>query len=81
MLQHRGATLLSAGHSIAVQNFNQNLAVLLMLGLYAVLLTAKLPVQWIIVVFGTFITFMMWMAKRRSNTNARTVDMRAMLEE
>ena len=28
ILQHRGATLLSAGHSIAVQNFNQNLAVL-----------------------------------------------------
>jgi LPLT family lysophospholipid transporter-like MFS transporter len=52
-----------------------------MLGLYAVLLTAKLPVPWIIVVFGTFITFMMWMAKRRSNTNARTVNMRAMLEE
>ncbi len=81
LLQHRGATLLSAGHSIAVQNFNQNLAVLLMLGLYAILLTAKLPVPWIIVVFGTFITFMMWMAKRRSNTNARRVDMRAMLEE
>jgi LPLT family lysophospholipid transporter-like MFS transporter len=81
LLQHRGATLLSAGHSIAVQNFNQNLAVLLMLGLYAMLLTAKLPVPWIIVVFGTFITFMMWMAKRRSMSNARTFDMRAMLEE
>jgi LPLT family lysophospholipid transporter-like MFS transporter len=80
LLQHRGATLLSAGHSIAVQNFNQNLAVLLMLGIYAMLLTAKLPVPWIIVVFGTFITFMMWLAKRRSMANARTVDMRVLAE-
>jgi len=81
ILQHRGATLLSAGHSIAVQNFNQNLAVLLMLGAYAVMLTAKMPVQWIIVVFGSFITFMMWLAKRRSAANARKVDMRALVEE
>ncbi|CAG4892445.1 lysophospholipid transporter LplT [Paraburkholderia saeva] len=81
ILQHRGATLLTAGHSIAVQNFNQNLAVLLMLGAYALMLTAKLPVQWIIVVFGTFITFMMWLARRRSLANARKVDMRALVEE
>ncbi len=81
ILQHRGATLLSAGHSIAVQNFNQNLAVLLMLGAYALLLTAKMPAQWIIVVFGSFITFMMWLAKRRSAVNERTVDLRALVEE
>ncbi|CAG4896263.1 lysophospholipid transporter LplT [Paraburkholderia gardini] len=81
ILQHRGATLLSAGHSIAVQNFNQNLAVLLMLGAYALMLTAKVPVQWIIVVFGTFITFMMWLARRRSLMNARKADMRALVEE
>ncbi|NML29890.1 lysophospholipid transporter LplT [Paraburkholderia antibiotica] len=81
ILQHRGATLLSAGHSIAVQNFNQNLAVLLMLGVYALLLTAKMPAQWIIVVFGSFITLMMWLAKQRSAANERSVDMRAMVEE
>ncbi|MGF6538267.1 lysophospholipid transporter LplT [Paraburkholderia youngii] len=81
VLQHRGATLLSAGHSIAVQNFNQNLAVLLMLGVYALLLTAKMPAQWIIVVFGSFITLLMWLAKRRSATNERRADMRAMIEE
>ncbi|MFN4960422.1 MAG: lysophospholipid transporter LplT, partial [Burkholderiales bacterium] len=38
LLQHRGHVLLSAGHSIAVQNFNENLNVLLMLGLYALLI-------------------------------------------
>ena len=81
ILQHRGATLLTAGHSIAVQNFNQNLAVLLMLGAYALLLTAKMPVQWIIAVFGLFITGMMWLAKRRSAANAHKVDMHALIEE
>jgi len=81
ILQHRGATLLTAGHSIAVQNFNQNLAVLLMLGAYAILLTAKMPVQWIIAVFGVFITGMMWLAQRRSAANAHKVDMRALIEE
>lgn len=35
LLQHRGATLLSAGRSIAVQGFNENLSVLAMLAAYA----------------------------------------------
>src|SRR6201991_235507 len=79
VLQHRGATLLSAGHSIAVQNFNQNLAVLLMLGAYALLLTAKMPVPWIIALFGTFITVLMWLAMRHSAANARKVDLGALI--
>ncbi|PMS23808.1 lysophospholipid transporter LplT [Trinickia dabaoshanensis] len=81
LLQHRGATLITAGHSIAVQNFNQNLAVLLMLGAYALLLRANMPVQWIIVTFGTFVCTMIWLAKRRSTVNARKVDVRAMIGE
>jgi len=81
LLQHRGATLLSAGHSIAVQNFNQNLAVLLMLGAYALLLTSKVPVQWIIVVFGTFVAAMIALAMRRSAANARAADLGALVDE
>lgn len=81
LLQHRGATLITAGHSIAVQNFNQNLAVLLMLGAYALLLRANMPVQWIIVTFGGFVCTMIWLAKRRSAVNARRVDLRAMIKE
>ncbi|TDV38145.1 MFS transporter [Paraburkholderia caballeronis] len=81
LLQHRGATLLSAGHSIAVQNFNQNIAVLLMLGAYALLLTAKVPVQWIIVWFGLFVSAMIALAMRRSATHARAADLRAMIDE
>ncbi|MFX1803301.1 lysophospholipid transporter LplT [Paraburkholderia sp. A1BS-2L] len=80
LLQHRGATLLSAGHSIAVQNFTQNLAVLLMLGAYALLLTARMPVQWIIVVFGLFVAAMIGLAMRRSAANARTNDMQALVD-
>ncbi len=81
LLQHRGATLLSAGHSIAVQNFNQNLAVLLMLGAYALLLAANMPVQWIIVVFGTFVSALIVLAMRRNAANARTVDLQALVDE
>ncbi len=81
LLQHRGATLITAGHSIAVQNFNQNVAVLLMLGAYALLLAAKMPVQWIIVAFGAFVCAMFWLAKRRSDANARQLNIGAMIDE
>jgi MFS transporter, LPLT family, lysophospholipid transporter len=37
LLQHRGFVLLTAGQSIAVQGFNENLSVLAMLGAYALL--------------------------------------------
>ena len=44
LLQHRGHVLLSAGHSIAVQNFNENVSVLLMLCLYALLIKLNVSV-------------------------------------
>jgi hypothetical protein len=81
ILQHRGATLLTAGASIAVQNFNQNLAVLSMLGAYALLLTTQLPVEWIIVVFGAFISAMMALAMRQHARNERQVDLGSLVEE
>ncbi|GAB3266813.1 MFS transporter [Chitinimonas naiadis] len=37
MLQHRGHMLMGAGHSIAVQNFNENLGILVMVGAHALL--------------------------------------------
>jgi len=45
LLQHRGHVLLTAGRSIAVQNFNENTSVLVMLGVYAALLALGLPVR------------------------------------
>src|SRR4030095_185618 len=35
LLQHRGHVLMGAGHSIAVQNFNENIGILVMVGIYA----------------------------------------------
>jgi MFS transporter, LPLT family, lysophospholipid transporter len=52
LLQHRGHTLLSAGRAIAVQGFNENLSVLVMLALYAALLAAGVPVQALMVALG-----------------------------
>ncbi len=52
LLQHRGYRLLTAGQSIAVQGFNENLSVLVMLLLYAGLLAAQVPVQAIMVLAG-----------------------------
>lgn len=37
MLQHRGHTLMGAGHSIAVQNFNENIGILVMVGIHALM--------------------------------------------
>ena len=45
LLQHRGHTLLSAGRSIAVQNFNENASVLVMLAVYAALLAAQWDIR------------------------------------
>ncbi|CCD29252.1 Major facilitator superfamily (MFS_1) transporter [Candidatus Glomeribacter gigasporarum BEG34] len=65
LLQHRGHVLLSAGHSIAVQNFNENLSILVMLCLYAILIGLNVPIQAIIVIFGALICTVMWRVMRR----------------
>ena len=55
LLQHRGHLLMGAGHSIAVQNFNENLSILVLLGVYALMLKIDLPLESIIIAFGLFI--------------------------
>ena len=59
LLQHRGYTLLSAGHSIAVQNFNENLNILLMLGIYAGLVWLDFSIGTIILVFSALLSVLM----------------------
>ncbi|MGF6753944.1 lysophospholipid transporter LplT [Paraburkholderia sp. GAS334] len=81
LLQHRGHVLLSAGHSIAVQNFNENLSVLVMLCLYAVLVWLDVPVSAVIVLFGTFVCLMMWFVMRRHQANQRAFDSVALIGE
>jgi hypothetical protein len=59
LLQHRGHVLLSAGHSIAVQNFNEQLNILLMVAAYSVMLSMGLHINIIIVIFGTIVAVLM----------------------
>lgn len=59
LLQHRGHVLLSAGHSIAVQNFNEQLNILLLLAVYSLLLWLALPINLIIAIFGLLVACLM----------------------
>ncbi len=52
LLQHRGFELLTAGRSIAVQGFNENASVLLLLGLYSALLALHMPLVWVMTLLG-----------------------------
>ncbi len=45
LLQHRGHQMMGAGHSIAVQNFNENISILAMLGVYALVIRADVPIR------------------------------------
>jgi MFS family permease len=74
LLQHRGHVLMSAGHSIAVQNFNENLMILLMLALYAVLIRADVPINAVIVMFGAFVALTMAAVMRLHAANQRRFD-------
>ncbi|MGI4855315.1 MAG: lysophospholipid transporter LplT [Janthinobacterium lividum] len=81
LLQHRGYVLLSAGHSIAVQNFNENLSVLVMLCLYAVLIWLNMPIWIVIVLFGLFVSLMMLLVMQRHRFNQRRFDSVALIGE
>jgi hypothetical protein len=81
LLQHRGHILMGAGHSIAVQNFNENLSILIMTTTYSVLLKAQLSIYWIIVMFGLFVAGTMWLVKRQHEVNQRVRDDVAHLED
>ncbi len=74
LLQHRGHVLLSAGHSIAVQNFNENLNILLMLALYALMIHANFGINTIIVIFGTFVCLTMLAVIRLHQRNQSRED-------
>ena len=52
LLQHRGCQLMSAGRSIAVQGFNENASILVMLATYALLVHLQLPLRVLMGVFG-----------------------------
>ncbi|HEX2519011.1 MAG TPA: lysophospholipid transporter LplT [Castellaniella sp.] len=69
LLQHRGHVLLSAGHSIAVQNFNEQLNILLMLAAYSLMLWLGLPINGIIALFGILVACLMLAFMRWNRLN------------
>ncbi|SPC07404.1 Lysophospholipid transporter LplT [Cupriavidus oxalaticus] len=81
LLQHRGHVLLSAGHSIAVQNFNENVSVLLMLCLYALLIKLNVPIGVVIVALGLFICLTMMLVIKLHKHNVRAFNSLAMIGE
>src|SRR5678815_1070063 len=56
LLQHRGHHLVGAGRSIAVQNFNENTSILIMIALYSLLLNIGHNIYIVIAVFGLFVS-------------------------
>lgn len=74
LLQHRGHILMGAGHSIAVQNFNENLSILVMTSLYSALLGIQLSIYWIIALFAFFVISSMWLVMRHHQANQREHD-------
>ena len=81
LLQHRGHILMGAGHSIAVQNFNENLSILVMTGIYALMIRANLSVFTVIAVFGLFVAAAMTLVRYRHKLNQRAHDDVAHLDD
>lgn len=65
LLQHRGHLLMGAGHSIAIQNFNENIGILVLLGAYTFMVGHGVHIHWVIVIFGLFISAAMTLIWRR----------------
>ena len=75
LLQHRGHVLMGAGHSIAVQNFNENLGIIVMLALYALLVHFGVSINTAILLFGFFVAGMMGLVMWRHRMNLAAGDL------
>jgi MFS family permease len=64
LLQHRGHHLMGAGRSIAVQNFNEQVCILTLGGLYALSTSLGLSAFGAIGCFGSLVTLMMYLIYR-----------------
>jgi MFS family permease len=82
LLQHRGHNLMGAGRSIAVQNFNENVSILVMIAVYSALLGAGLSIYTVIVMFGLFVASTMTLVFLwyRRNRRVHQVEIEALLE-
>jgi MFS family permease len=82
LLQHRGHNLMGAGRSIAVQNFNENVSILVMIAVYSALLGAGLSIYTVIVIFGLFVasTMTLVLVWYRRNRRVHKDEIEALLE-
>jgi MFS family permease len=71
LLQHRGHNLMGAGRSIAVQNFNEQLCILLLGGMYSFSTGMGLSAFGAITAFGLVVAGFMWLIKRWHERNMR----------
>ena len=71
LLQHRGHHLMGAGRSIAVQNFNENASILLMIWGYSSLIKHDVSIYTAIVIFGLFIAGTMMLVRAWHQRNLR----------
>ena len=71
LLQHRGHHLVGAGRSIAVQNFNENTSILLMIALYSLLLNVGHSIYLVILLFGLFVACTMGVVQLWFSYNRR----------
>ena len=78
LLQHRGHHLVGAGRSIAVQNFNENTSILIMIAVYSLLLSIGHNIHIVIIVFGLFVagtmTLVQWWYRRNHRVHRDEVD-------
>jgi MFS transporter, LPLT family, lysophospholipid transporter len=82
LLQHRGHNLMGAGRSIAVQNFNENTSILIMIAAYSALLGAGLSIYTVITMYGLFVagTMTLVMLWYRRNLRVHKQEIEALLE-
>jgi MFS family permease len=82
LLQHRGHNLMGAGRSIAVQNFNENTSILIMIAAYSALLHAGLSIYTVITLYGLFVAGTMTLVQLwyRRNLRRHKLEIEALLE-
>ena len=71
LLQHRGHNLMGAGRSIAVQNFNENLSILLLGVAYSFAIGHGVSSYAAIIGFGLVVAGTMWLIQRWHKSNLR----------
>jgi len=69
LLQHRGANLMGAGRSIAVQNFNEQACILGLSAFYTGMTKVGLSAFTAIALFGTVVAATMWLVLRWHKSN------------